>query len=147
MSKWRSLLCMWLSTCMVAPCTVHFHSVLQNTYGSFTCDCASGFTGSKCDEEVDECESGPCQNGATCYVSSTLLTDQKLNYSTPLRTWSMTMAVTVRLDSLARTVRQTSMSVTPFHVSMEDIARYHPSHCTNVRVASPGLHVCSCTLC
>lgn len=68
---------MWLSTCMVAPCTVHFHSVLQNTYGSFTCDCASGFTGSKCDEEVDECESGPCQNGATCYVSSTLLTDKK----------------------------------------------------------------------
>ncbi|KAK5622275.1 hypothetical protein CRENBAI_006621 [Crenichthys baileyi] len=30
------------------------------------CTCKPGYTGSRCETEVDECESSPCQNGATC---------------------------------------------------------------------------------
>lgn len=30
------------------------------------CHCQAGYTGSYCEEEVDECSPNPCQNGATC---------------------------------------------------------------------------------
>ncbi|KAJ3599858.1 hypothetical protein NHX12_033812 [Muraenolepis orangiensis] len=33
---------------------------------SFTCSCLAGFTGRRCQIDVDECSSAPCQNGGTC---------------------------------------------------------------------------------
>eukprot|EP00061_Rhincodon_typus_P009676 g33345.t1 len=30
------------------------------------CRCQAGYTGSYCEEQVDECTPNPCQNGATC---------------------------------------------------------------------------------
>ncbi|XP_051928957.1 sushi, nidogen and EGF-like domain-containing protein 1 isoform X1 [Hippocampus zosterae] len=33
---------------------------------SFTCSCLSGYTGRRCQINVDECASLPCQNGGTC---------------------------------------------------------------------------------
>ncbi|KAJ7993401.1 hypothetical protein DPEC_G00272060 [Dallia pectoralis] len=33
---------------------------------SFSCSCLAGFTGRRCQIEVDECLSYPCQNGGTC---------------------------------------------------------------------------------
>ncbi|XP_056132458.1 LOW QUALITY PROTEIN: sushi, nidogen and EGF-like domain-containing protein 1 [Lampris incognitus] len=33
---------------------------------SFTCSCLAGFTGRKCQIDVNECASNPCQNGGTC---------------------------------------------------------------------------------
>lgn len=30
------------------------------------CRCQAGYTGSYCEEQVDECSPNPCQNGATC---------------------------------------------------------------------------------
>lgn len=48
-------------------------SINQNTYGSFTCGCAAGYTGPTCNQEIDECLSDPCMNGATCYVSKASL--------------------------------------------------------------------------
>ncbi|XP_015686578.1 neurogenic locus notch homolog protein 1-like, partial [Protobothrops mucrosquamatus] len=30
------------------------------------CHCQPGYTGSYCEEQVDECSPNPCQNGATC---------------------------------------------------------------------------------
>lgn len=30
------------------------------------CHCQAGYTGSYCEEQVDECNPNPCQNGATC---------------------------------------------------------------------------------
>ena len=37
-----------------------------NTPGSFRCDCPIGFTGPRCEININECESNPCQNEGTC---------------------------------------------------------------------------------
>lgn len=37
-----------------------------NTEGSFTCNCAKGYAGPRCEQDVNECASNPCQNDGTC---------------------------------------------------------------------------------
>lgn len=37
-----------------------------NTIGSFKCHCEPGFTGPRCEININECESNPCQNEGTC---------------------------------------------------------------------------------
>lgn len=37
-----------------------------NTLGSFECQCLQGYTGPRCEIDVNECISNPCQNDATC---------------------------------------------------------------------------------
>uniref|UniRef100_A0AAR2KAQ5 Delta-like protein n=1 Tax=Pygocentrus nattereri TaxID=42514 RepID=A0AAR2KAQ5_PYGNA len=34
--------------------------------GQFTCECQEGFRGTYCHENINDCESNPCQNGGTC---------------------------------------------------------------------------------
>ena len=33
---------------------------------SYTCSCPSGYTGTRCELEVNECESQPCAHGGQC---------------------------------------------------------------------------------
>ena len=35
----------------------------------FSCNCAPGYTGVHCEEDVNECASSPCRNEAACTVS------------------------------------------------------------------------------
>lgn len=37
-----------------------------NTQGSFQCQCLQGYSGPRCEIDVNECLSNPCQNDATC---------------------------------------------------------------------------------
>ncbi|XP_010714209.1 neurogenic locus notch homolog protein 2 [Meleagris gallopavo] len=37
-----------------------------NVGNTHRCQCRVGYTGSYCEEQLDECDSSPCQNGATC---------------------------------------------------------------------------------
>lgn len=38
----------------------------ENVGNSHKCQCQPGYMGSYCEEMVDECQSNPCRNGATC---------------------------------------------------------------------------------
>lgn len=38
----------------------------ENVGNSHKCHCQPGYTGSYCEDMVDECQSNPCRNGATC---------------------------------------------------------------------------------
>lgn len=38
----------------------------MNTEGSFTCNCVKGYAGPRCEQDVNECASNPCQNDGTC---------------------------------------------------------------------------------
>ena len=37
-----------------------------NTPGSFQCNCSNGFTGPRCEININECQSSPCQNEGSC---------------------------------------------------------------------------------
>lgn len=41
--------------------------------GSYTCECLSGYTGTNCEIEVDDCQHRPCMNGGICKVCKTIL--------------------------------------------------------------------------
>ena len=34
--------------------------------GGYICNCTQGFNGKNCDQDINECETVPCQNGSTC---------------------------------------------------------------------------------
>jgi len=48
----------------VSPCEQGGSCV--NTQGSFRCDCLVGFTGERCEININECQSSPCVNDGTC---------------------------------------------------------------------------------
>ncbi|XP_039362428.1 protein crumbs homolog 2 isoform X5 [Mauremys reevesii] len=54
------------SVCAVHKCPPNW--ICSETAGllDYECICRPGFTGVNCDAEIDECDSGPCQNGGTC---------------------------------------------------------------------------------
>ena len=42
--------------------------MLQDQFNGYMCNCTPGWEGTNCDQEIDECSSGPCKNGGTCIV-------------------------------------------------------------------------------
>ncbi|CAG2199744.1 Delta-like protein B,Fibropellin-1,Fibropellin-3,Neurogenic locus protein delta,Protein crumbs homolog 1,Sushi, nidogen and EGF-like domain-containing protein 1,Protein jagged-1,Protein eyes shut,Delta-like protein 1,Protein jagged-1a,Neurogenic locus notch homolog protein 2,Protein crumbs,Neurogenic locus notch homolog protein 4,Sushi, von Willebrand factor type A, EGF and pentraxin domain-containing protein 1,Protein crumbs homolog 2,Neurogenic locus Notch protein,Neurogenic locus notch homolog protein 1 len=53
-----------LNDCSSNPC-VNGGSCNDEING-YKCTCAAGFTGTRCEIDIDECVSNPCENGATC---------------------------------------------------------------------------------
>ena len=52
-------------------CLHHNFIMSQDMVNGYQCDCAPGWTGDRCETEIDECSSNPCQNNGTCFVSIT----------------------------------------------------------------------------
>ena len=46
---------------------------LQDQVNGFQCTCPSGYFGDRCQSDRDDCISQPCMNGATCHVSTSIL--------------------------------------------------------------------------
>ena len=42
---------------------------MQDGAAGYTCTCETGYTGTDCDMNIDDCDPNPCQNGGTCNVS------------------------------------------------------------------------------
>ncbi len=59
-----SFLLVVLNPCALQPCgNGGTCSTAGNTY---ECRCLPGFQGDNCESEIDECESSPCYQGASC---------------------------------------------------------------------------------
>lgn len=58
-------LCQWTDACLSHPCANG--SACTTVANQFSCTCLAGFTGHKCEADVNECDiPGQCQHGGTC---------------------------------------------------------------------------------
>ncbi|XP_023932789.1 uncharacterized protein LOC106154055 [Lingula anatina] len=53
-----------LDECINRPC---LNGRCVDLYRMFYCACYAGWTGTLCETDINECESDPCHNGATCH--------------------------------------------------------------------------------
>ncbi|GBP77408.1 Protein crumbs [Eumeta japonica] len=54
-----------IDVCAVMP-KICNQGVCIKGVGSFQCYCKPGYTGDRCEQDIDECLSSPCKNGGTC---------------------------------------------------------------------------------
>lgn len=52
-----------MDDCSPDPC---HHGRCVDGIASFSCACAPGYTGTRCESQVDECRSQPCRHGGKC---------------------------------------------------------------------------------
>uniref|UniRef100_A0A7N6B1L6 Sushi, von Willebrand factor type A, EGF and pentraxin domain containing 1 n=1 Tax=Anabas testudineus TaxID=64144 RepID=A0A7N6B1L6_ANATE len=50
--------------CFLNPC--QNKGTCEEVGAGYVCTCMPGFTGAKCEIDIDECDSAPCQNGGLC---------------------------------------------------------------------------------
>uniref|UniRef100_A0A667ZKN9 Sushi, von Willebrand factor type A, EGF and pentraxin domain-containing protein 1 n=1 Tax=Myripristis murdjan TaxID=586833 RepID=A0A667ZKN9_9TELE len=50
--------------CFLNPC--QNKGTCEEVGAGYVCTCMPGFTGAKCESDIDECDSAPCQNGGLC---------------------------------------------------------------------------------
>ncbi|XP_042584875.1 neurogenic locus notch homolog protein 1 isoform X1 [Cyprinus carpio] len=62
------LLCHIDDACTSNPCKMGAQCYTNPINGKFNCNCPSGYKGSKCAEDIDECVIGPnpCEHGGSC---------------------------------------------------------------------------------
>ena len=93
---------------------------LQDGILSYTCTCPSGYTGTQCQADIDDCSPNPCMNGGDCLVNCTGYVLESALLSLLHRMLGQTSThVTVCLDIMGCSVRQRLMNVRHHHASME----------------------------
>ena len=69
MPKWSHLLCE-SSVAYIKLIPMYVMSIDQDLVNAYRCVCVEGYIGTDCETNRDDCVPMPCQNGATCTVSS-----------------------------------------------------------------------------
>jgi len=55
------------NACSSSTCSLCLNNgICQQSFGQTTCKCPMGFTGNRCEINVDDCVSNPCKNGGLC---------------------------------------------------------------------------------
>ncbi|XP_043288527.1 neurogenic locus protein delta-like [Venturia canescens] len=68
---WGGLLCNQdLNYCTTHKPCMNGGTCFNTGHGSYTCSCAPGFTGDKCQTVLLDCRSRPCMNGGSCSMES-----------------------------------------------------------------------------
>jgi hypothetical protein len=63
--------CTTINPCQNAATCTQTSDGTTLTPGVYHCECPTGYNGTNCEEDIDECDLHPCQNGATCSESGT----------------------------------------------------------------------------
>ena len=50
------------------PCQNGANCTNNGSNGQYICKCSSGYTGSDCEDDINECLTEPCHNDSTCIV-------------------------------------------------------------------------------
>ncbi|XP_052828928.1 protein crumbs isoform X1 [Octopus bimaculoides] len=61
----EGVFCQCKGPCISEPCQ-NGTCIQDCTAQNYTCQCADGFEGRLCDQDIDECKMNPCQNGGSC---------------------------------------------------------------------------------
>ena len=74
--RWASCCSVWATSSQWHLPRVEQHSLSvvcvclsQDEVANYTCVCSHDWTGRNCEVAITECDSDPCQNGGTCFVS------------------------------------------------------------------------------
>ena len=63
-----------LPPCFSSPCENEGRCFQSDDGSDYICFCQPGWTGVNCETPIDLCDSGPCQNGASCNNFQTFYT-------------------------------------------------------------------------
>ena len=53
----------WILACTFQMFISSFPGACEDQVNGFICNCAGGFSGIRCEEDIDDCQSSPCVNG------------------------------------------------------------------------------------
>ncbi|KAI1724308.1 EGF-like domain-containing protein [Ditylenchus destructor] len=53
-------------------------------HGTYTCNCDSGYNGTNCDQDINECEHNPCFDGKCINIEGSFICECKPGYTDPL---------------------------------------------------------------